>query len=655
MENQQQNPFLEQEIDLREYVRVLLERKWLIISCTLILCTVALIRVFLMKPVYESSVQVLIEKEAPRVVNIEQVTPETFTGREYYQTQYKILKSRVIAERVNDELGGYQPWSEFGGREQKNKQDKPPITKDQRVRALLGRVSINPIPNTQLVSIKVEDVSPVLAAKIANLWAENYISYLLDTQYDASQYASGWLQDKIKDAKTRLEKAEQQSLEYRKANKEVVADADSEASMLQKLYEKKAELEISLSENLQYYKSKHPEIIAIKTEIDSVERKIDSEKEKELNASDKEIKYNMLKREVDMNRKIYNSFLRRIGETAVTGELKTTNIRIIDKAIVPEHPSKPKKKRNLIIAFFIGIMGGSGLAFLIEGLDQSIKTPEDVKNHLRLPVLGSIAFPTKDDEKNIQPEFISNQKPRSTTAEAYRSLRTSIIFTAVEHKRKVILCTSAGPQEGKTTTVINLAIVMAQSGEKTILIDADLRQPKIEKNFNISTEHGMTEVLAGNEELDKVIHKTDIENLDVIACGAIPPNPSELLGSKKMDELLKKLGEKYDRILVDTPPVLAVTDAVVLSGKVDGVVVVVRAGETNRNAVLKTKEILEHVNSSEIIGTVLNMVETARGGGYHYYYHYYGKKYGHYGEDADKSKSKKSKKKESDQDQTLEA
>ncbi|MBD3379577.1 MAG: polysaccharide biosynthesis tyrosine autokinase [Candidatus Omnitrophica bacterium] len=621
-----QNPFLEQEIDLREYARVLYERRWVIISATIILCTLALIRVFMMRPVYEASTKVLIQKEAPKVVNMQEVQAETYTGREYYQTQYKILKSRVIAERVDKALGGYVPWSEWTGR----KVAPGDLTENERLEELLERVSVSPMPNTQLVAVRVEDVDPALAARIANLWAQNYIAYILDTKFNASRYASGWLQGKIKEAKDKLEKSEYRLQKYRKEHGLLADTTDSEVSMMDQLLEKKAELEIELSEKREYYKSKHPEIIGIKSEIGSVEEKIKEEREKELEEGEKSIEYNILKRDVSTNRDIYRSLLQRVGETEVMGELKVTNISIVDKAVVPERPSKPKKKLSFIIALLIGVLGGSAAAFLMESLDQSVKTPEDLKNRVGLPALASIAVPKDAEEIGADPEFVSSESPRSTVTEAYRSLRTSITFTAVEHRRKVLLLTSSGPQEGKTTTAINLAIVMAQTGEKTLLVDADLRKPRIEKAFNVEKKHGLTEVLSGEEDFEKTVHTSHIPGLDVLACGAIPPNPSELLGSRKMDSLLEELSKKYDRIIIDSPPVLAVTDPVVLTGKVDAVILVVKAGETNRNAASKAKEILESVGSENLIGGVLNMVEKGKTGGHYYYYEYYGKKHGAY-------------------------
>jgi capsular exopolysaccharide synthesis family protein len=630
-EHQPQNPFLEQEIDLRRYFHILYSKRWLILSFTVILCTLALIRAFLMKPVYEASTRILIQHTSPNIVKMQEVSPEVYTGREYYQTQYKILKSRVLAERVNEALGGYEPWSEWTGRAKKGEREEP-LTEDDRIDALLSNVSINPLPNTQLVGIKAEDVDAGLASKIANLWAKEYVSYILDTKFDASQYASGWLQQKIEEAKRRLQQSETELQRYRKENKIVIGAEDEKESMIEKLMSKRAELEIELSENLEYFKEKHPEIIGIRSEIASVEEKIEAEREKELLTGEKAIKYNMLKREVKTNRQLYDSLLERISETEVTGELKTTNIRIIDEAIVPDKPVRPRKKMSLLIAFFIGMMGGSGLAFFFESLDQSVRSPEDIKNHIHLPVLASISVPKDKAAKETTPEFISELLPRSTIAESYKSLRTSVMFTAVEHKRKTLVLTSSGPKEGKTTTAVNLAIVMAQTGEKVLLLDADLRKPRVGKVFDIHEKEGLTEVLAGDRTVDEVLHKTDIKNLSAIVCGAIPPNPSELLGSHKMSELLEKLEKKFDRIIIDTAPVLAVTDAVVLSNKVDGTMVVIKAGETNRNAVLKTKEILKSVQASRLIGVVLNMVDTAKTGS-HYYYNYYGKYGDYYGHD----------------------
>lgn len=638
-----QNPFLEEEINLHEYMDVLVRRRWIVFSFTIILCTLALIRAFMMKPVYQGATRLLIEKEAQKVVRMDEVTPVDFSAREYYQTQYKILKSRAVAEKVDQALKGYQPWDDWSGR--KTGKNVKPLTDQKRVNLLLNRVQIKPIPNTQLVEILVDDVDKEMAAKIANLWSDNYVAYILDAKFDANQYASTWLNAKIKEAQQNLEEAVGKLQGYKKANN-IVAEDSSEKSMsagdaLQDLLKRKSDLEIEIAEKLEHFKEKHPEILGLRSELANINEKISGEKDKEMLSGGKGVQYSVFKRDVETNRQIYDSLLQRMRETQVTGELKTTNIRVVDKAFVPEKPVRPKKRTDLLVALMIGIFGGGLLAFFFEGLDQSIKTPEDLKNRVKLPCLAAIAMPNDDDDKSVKPEFITHLKPRSTISEAYRGLRTSIMFTAVERKRKIIMLTSSGPQEGKTTSAINLAIAMAQSGEKTILLDADLRKPRVEEAFGLKSDHGLTDILAGTEKLASDVHKTEIPNLDIITCGSIPPNPSELLGSKKMEEFLAELEKRYDRIIIDTPPVLAVTDAVVLSGKVDGVVLVVRAGETHKNAITRAKELLESARASNIIGAVLNMVEHGKTSGYYYYYRqYYGKKYGKYYGEKSKEKSK---------------
>ncbi|MGB3114592.1 MAG: GumC family protein, partial [Candidatus Omnitrophota bacterium] len=321
MENN--NPFLEQEIDIREYLRVLYERRWLIISITLIICTLSLMRSFMLKPVYQATTRILIEREGPKVVKMDEVAPVSFAGREYYQTQYKILKSHAVAEKVDKALGGYKPWSEWTGRRIRKKEK--PLSDEDRISALLNRIEIKPIPNTQLVEISADDVDPAFSAKIANLWAAAYIEYILDAKYDATKYASGWLQGKIKEAKKNLEIAEANLQQCRRENN-IIAPESENVEVLSDLLKRKAELEIELTEKLEYLKEKHPEIIGLESELASVNSKITGETNTEILSKDKEIQYNILKREVESNKQIYESLLKRIKEMEVTGELKTTNV-----------------------------------------------------------------------------------------------------------------------------------------------------------------------------------------------------------------------------------------------------------------------------------------------------------------------------------------
>ncbi|MBC2397109.1 CpsD/CapB family tyrosine-protein kinase [Clostridium tetanomorphum] len=233
-------------------------------------------------------------------------------------------------------------------------------------------------------------------------------------------------------------------------------------------------------------------------------------------------------------------------------------------------------------------------------------------------------------------DLISVKDPKSPISEAYRTLRTNIQFSSFDKKIQTIVITSSGPGEGKSTTSSNLAVVMAQGGSKTIIIDCDQRKPRLHKLFSLSNESGLSDLLAGNTEFSQAVHKTEIENLDILPAGTRPPNPSELLSSKKMGSFIEELRGEYDCIILDTPPVIAVTDAQLLASKADGCVLVLSAGEVEREAAMKAKELLEKVQA-KIIGVVLNKLEVSEKGYYGYYYHYY------YGNDGEKIKKKKSK------------
>jgi capsular exopolysaccharide synthesis family protein len=292
-------------------------------------------------------------------------------------------------------------------------------------------------------------------------------------------------------------------------------------------------------------------------------------------------------------------------------------------------------------------------------MDDSLKSIEDVERHTGLRILGSIPEiktsekvksrrKTRDvsperEVKQIASRMVTHFEPKSPVSEAYRTFRTNIQFARFEHPLKTLLVTSAGPGEGKSTTVANLAITMAQMGTKTLLVDADLRRPVLHSIFEQEKNLGLTNVLLGNTHVDDAIHELGVKNLSLLCCGTLPPNPSELLGSEAMKKLVEQLKEKYDIILFDSPPVVAVTDAAVLSAQIDGVILVISSGETTRNAEIRAKTLLNNVRA-QILGAVLNNVKMAGRYGsyyYYYYYHYYGPR----GETDRKRKKKRRKEK----------
>jgi succinoglycan biosynthesis transport protein ExoP len=311
----------------------------------------------------------------------------------------------------------------------------------------------------------------------------------------------------------------------------------------------------------------------------------------------------------------------------------TNYISVVEPATVPSAPIGPKTRTNVLLAAVVGVMLGAGFAFLIEYLDDTIKSPDDIIQALGLSPLGAIS---RIDGKSYEDKLVAAIHPRSPISEAYRILRTNIQFSAVDKPLGTLLVGSPNPIEGKSITLANLGVVMAQAGLSAILVDSDLRRPVLHKIFDLPNKEGLTTALLDGElNLDGRLQATQVENLKVLTSGPLPPNPSELLGSQKMKSLIEALKGKADVILFDSPPTLVVTDAAVLAGQVDGVLLVTEAGNTRREMAQRAKEDLLKVGAN-VLGAVLNKL-SPRGAGYYYYYYYYSR-------DGDGQKRRKRKK-----------
>jgi tyrosine-protein kinase Etk/Wzc len=372
---------------------------------------------------------------------------------------------------------------------------------------------------------------------------------------------------------------------------------------------------------------------------------------------DKEVELARLERNYRINEKIHTMLVEKYEDSKIAVQARLANIRLLEESSIPSVPIKPNKKMNYLVGLVIGLALGVSLSLTFNALDTKIHTLDDMERFVDLPVFGTIPFikvtegdqaelservkvaqgKEKDELEEAQmfvgSRLISHYAPKSPMAESYRTLRTNVIARKPADQSVVICITSSAPKEGKTTTIANLAITLAQTDAKTVLIDLDLRRPMIAKIFNADKNMGMSDYLIdSNLSIDKILKTTAIPNLDIITSGYIPPNPSEILASTRMDVVLNELRKKYDYILLDAPPVIAVTDALILAKKADMMLLVVKIGQTEKDIAKRTKELMSNVGAT-IAGAIANGIEARKYyRGYSYYYYYYS--YYYYYDDA---------------------
>jgi len=735
------------QINLRDYWRIIVKHRKLIITFFLVVVAAVAIHSLTMIPVYQSTTQILIERANPNVLRAEEMFVIDPTGQDFYQTQYKILESRALAGEVVNRLN-LTEHPEFKGIEEEPgffsyikdtkstimgeikglfefmKPSRPEFDENEYfgttgsvpgmeshdnsrvVGSFLGRLNIEPIRNSRLVNISFESTYPKLSARVANALVKTYIDWNLSLRLKGQQAAALFLNEQVKETRRKLAATELALQQYREkygvaiissrvggktgysedlsrqklihvstqlldvTNKRIEAEIKYEKAL--KLLKNPAKAdsipevvsspviisikanEIGLlrekAEKSEKFGQKHPIMIALNQEIKdlrkqkfheiknivssmktnyevalSQERTLQNamglSQDETINRDKIAIQYQVLQQEVDSNRQLYDMLLKRLKETNVSEENRTINIHVVDYAEVPKSPVKPKPKRNLLLAVIMGLFMGGGMAFFIEYLDNTVKNSEDLERFFQLPYLGPVPHYDMKNSGSVQPELVVLNEPRSSASEAYRGLRTGILFSTPGHSPRSVLITSPAAGEGKTITCANLAVVMAQSGSKVLLIDTDMRKPRLHRVFGIKNEQGMSNLLVGEGEWKDFRIKTDITNLDFIPSGPNSPNPAELVGSERMQNLMKEFGKEYDRIVMDSAPVAAVTDPVVLSRLADGVILVIHAGVTSRDIIANGIRRLKDVHAT-ILGAMLNNIDIGKGSCYYYYQDY---------------------------------
>jgi capsular exopolysaccharide synthesis family protein len=708
--------------DLTVYWRHALKHRIVILGCFFGAVAIGAALTLLMTPVYTAKATLQIDREAARVFNADDVTPrEVLQGEEFFQTQYGLLRSRSLAERVIESLGlassdaalqaiGIEPPPATGTAAQQAARRRASV-----LSALQGNLAVSPVRGSRLVTVEYDNPDPVVAANIANGFAENFIQANLDRKFESSKYAREFLEERIAQTKDRLEAAERQLVAYA-ANQQIIsisepgesgANSGSTSSLtsnnlvalngalararaarvaaeekwrsarsaelmtlpdvlqnptIQRLTEQRAVLNAEYQQKLSVYQPDYPEMVRLKAQIDEAEGQIQTiasnirssvrsqyeiaaNEERSLQAQvtgltgdvldlrDRSVQYNILQRELDTTRTLYEGLLQRYKEVGVTGGVTANNISIVDSATPPRAPSSPNLMLNIALAALLGLGLGGLAALVLEVLDESIATPDDAESKLGISVLGVVPLLAKGE---TPADALSDI--RSGFSEAYYSLRSALQFSTPDGAPRSLMVASARPAEGKSTTAYAVALNLARVGKRVLLVDGDLRNPSMHRIIGVENERGMSNVLSGSADVASVVQRTQQENLLFIPCGPLPPNPAELWGGDRLHQFLAETRKTFDHVVFDAPPVLGFADAPMLAGAVNGIIFVLESRSTRRGQARGALRRLQ-VGRAHLLGGVLTKFSTKSTayGGYDYAYDY------HYGAEPADNVDKKAK------------
>lgn len=688
-------------INFRHYWHILLERRWLVIATFIGVFSLGVLYLFKAPKIYRATARLQIDREYDNVFQSSEGLVYDSRQEDYLQTQYRKLKGDKIIAAVRaklnlDEDERYRDARDINQEIADDIRVNPvrlsrlvdvhvdhtnPETASDIANALTEKfVELNLSFRMKKTYDTVDELEHE-AMKLKETWdakeraVHEYVKGLGVLSIEENQDV---LFQGLSTAKQELTMAETQRAVANAAAEQVTGlisggtNVDSVASLpivagdatVAQLKADIASAQATLDQLLTKYKDGWPQVKEMRATLASLRRSlnnryselvasiqneaelanrrvaklnevVDEMEEKQIELQSNRIQYDILKRDAETEKALYQSLMTRVKELSVGSASESNNIFIENRASIPYKQVRPDPVIVILLGIFGGMVSGVGLAFFVNYLDDSIKSQDDVETYLRLPFLGYI--PTIKSNLQVERDLQSHIHPQSSAAEGFRTLRTTISLMPNYDKLQTISVTSSIPSEGKSLISTNLAIVIAQTGAKTVLVDADLRRPALHKAFSLQTQIGLATYLKGEvDDCAAITHRTEVPNLDIICCGAIPGSPSELAASARMSRLLKELQSRYDRIIVDCPPVSAVSDPLVVASRTDGVVMVTKFNKVRREHAKKTSRRLAEAGV-KILGVCLNDIDFEGKDSYYYSYYYYQNRYytSHYSDEAD--------------------
>jgi succinoglycan biosynthesis transport protein ExoP len=662
----------ERDFDVRYYAGLLWRHRAFLVACALVGLLLGLVVALIQTPEYQAGVMLQIEPPSPTYMTVTDALVGAggyWQHSDFYNTQFKVLQSKGIGEKVvaRLKLTDREPF----------KSSPDPAT------LFMSHVGVVPIPESRLVTVTVTHRDPRDAALWANTLADVYIEQSLETRVEAARQAYEWLQerlsatqDEMREAQDRLFRSYQTqdlfvpegsvsavSTSIAKLNEDYVqAQArriEIEAALKQAREMRErgesldslpqvasdsvvigfntqlAGLEVELGRLGEKFKEGHPEMQKVMAQIEQLGRAkesraeqilegleaehtqltkregelkaaIDAQKAQAASQSRKVTELEALRKEADSAKGLYEVLLQKLKETDIAASMRATTVTVVDRAGAPQRPVRPRKRRIALAGLLVGLVVGLGLVLARDFMANTIRDPEEIERYLHLDLLASV--PRYTDETF------------SLAKEAYQNLRTALIFARRDDAGQVVLVTGTAPQEGKTTTIFNMAGLMAGAGEKTVVVDCDLRRAQMHQRLELAREPGFTDVFVRHEPVEGLLKATPTANLFALTAGALPPNPPALLARKLLGDLFATLREQFDWILVDSPPLASVTDALLLARHADHTVLVVQHDKVDKKLIKRSVGELRKA-TPHLLGVVFNRVDV-RAKGYQYYYYY---------------------------------
>jgi polysaccharide biosynthesis transport protein len=709
--------------DMREYLHVLRKRKWWIINTFLFIVVAVAVYCYTRTPIFRTVTILQITQDNPG----SQVTVDDklskLTGADslekFQQTQYKILQSESLAQRVIKALT-LKDHPDFAGIREKHPEKSDSEIESYMINVFLKKLQVTPVRNSYLVEVSFESPDKTMAQRVINAIADEYMYLSIDRRNDSFTLVMKWLDKQLKEMAVKVQEAQkklysfgQQTDIYTLDDKDNVvvqkfidlsglltkaqAEKMAKEAQFQQIQENGPNAPLIVNHPLmaqlrqqvvaqrakvsalqKVFRSEHPELMAEKANLAELQGRLQGEvqrlqesvkadyeaahrtekllsdsfaeqKEQMARLQDNLTNFQILKRDAQTNEQLYQALLARVKEANISSTMVPSNITVIDPGRLPDKPFKPKTARDLALAAILGLTLGTGLAFLVEHLDDSIKGIEDLERYCGLPSLGIVPLLGGNGKKSLRiakkykrsglfrsflglrrgrsngeasaMDVIVYEQPQSMVSEAIRHVYSSIMLSTSGQPPAVILVTSPNPGEGKSTLVSNLAQSYALNDRQVVMIDCDLRKPKLHKIWELEAQPGLSNYLTGSAGLEEILRPTAIPHLSVITAGVKPPNPANLINSETFKELLRGLRERFHHIIIDTPPVLGFADARFLSALVDGTLLVTRHNLTHRSAARLAYQLL---NQTPVLGAVLNGVSHYGHtyGGYYFHDHY---------------------------------